>query len=74
MFSDLAVPAAFVFVLSAVARRLEETAISGAIVFVSFDIVCGPIRLDLVNLDVDAEGIRTLAELTLALVLFTDAP
>ena len=74
MFSDLAVPAAFVFVHSVVARRLEETPISGAFVFVSFGIVCGPIGLGLVNLDVDAEGIRTLAELTLALVLFTDAP
>ena len=30
MFSDLAVPAAFVFVHSVVARRLEETPISGA--------------------------------------------
>ena len=29
--------------------------------------------MGLLKLDVDAEGLRTLAELTLALVLFTDA-
>lgn len=73
MYSDLAILAAFVFVYSLVAERLEKTPSSGAIVFVAFGLLCGPVGLGLVDLDVDAEGIRTLAELTLALVLFTDA-
>lgn len=73
MYSDLAILAAFVFVYSLVAERLEKTPSSGAIVFVAFGLLCGPIGLGIVDLDVDAEGIRTLAELTLALVLFTDA-
>ena len=73
MYSVLAILAAFVFVYSLVAERLEKTPSSGAIVFVAFGLLCGPVGLGLVDLDVDAEGIRTLAELTLALVLFTDA-
>lgn len=73
MYSDLAILAAFVFVYSIVAAKLENTPVSGALVFVFFGLACGPIGLGIINLDVDAEGIRTLAELTLALVLFTDA-
>lgn len=73
MYSDLAILAAFVFIYSLVAARLEKTPSSGAIIFVAFGLLCGPIGLGIVDLDVDAEGIRTLAELTLALVLFTDA-
>jgi NhaP-type Na+/H+ or K+/H+ antiporter len=73
VYSDLAILAAFVFLYSVVARRLEKTPSSGAIIFVAFGLVCGPIGLGVIDLDVDADGIRTLAELTLALVLFTDA-
>lgn len=73
MYSDLAVLAAFIFVYSVIAGRLEKTPLNGAIVFVAFGVACGPIGLGIIDLDVDAEGIRTLAELTLALVLFTDA-
>lgn len=73
MYSDLAILAAFVFIYSLVAARLEKTPSSGAIIFVAFGVVCGPVGLGIIDLGVDAEGIRTLAELTLALVLFTDA-
>lgn len=73
MYADLAILAAFAFVYSTVAGRLEKTPLSGAIIFVAFGLVCGPHGFGILNLDVDAEGLRTLAELTLALVLFTDA-
>jgi len=73
VYSDLAVLAAFVFLYSLVAARLEKTPSSGALIFVAFGLVCGPIGLGIIELKVDAEGIRLLAELTLALVLFTDA-
>jgi len=73
MYSSVAILAVFVFIYSLIAARLEKTPSSGAIVFVSFGLVCGPIGLGIIDLDVDTEGIRTLAELTLALVLFTDA-
>ena len=73
MYLDLAILAAFVFVYSIIAGRLEKTSLNGAIVFVAFGFACGPIGFGIIDFDVDAEGLRTLAELTLALVLFTDA-
>jgi len=62
-----------VFVYSIVGGALERTPVNGAIVFASLGLVFGPLGLGLLTLNVDAEGLRTLAELTLALVLFTDA-
>ena len=54
-------------------RRLSSTPLSSAIVFVGFGILLGPAVLDIVNLDRDAAPIVALLEVTLALVLFTDA-
>jgi NhaP-type Na+/H+ or K+/H+ antiporter len=73
MYETLAILAAFAFIYSIVGGGLERTPINGALVFTSFGLVFGPLGLDLLGLDVDAEGLRTLAELTLAMVLFTDA-
>ena len=73
MYETLAIIAAFAFVYSAVGGGLERTPFSGALVFTAFGLVFGPLGLNLLKLDVDAEGLRTLAELTLALVLFSDA-
>jgi NhaP-type Na+/H+ or K+/H+ antiporter len=73
MYESLAILAAFVFFYSILAGGLERTPINGALVFAAFGLVFGPLGLGLLKLDVDAEGLRTLAELTLAMVLFTDA-
>ena len=73
MYQDLAILAVFVFLYSISAGRLERTPVNGAIVFAAFGLAFGPLGLGLLSLDVEAEGLRTLAELTLALVLFTDA-
>lgn len=73
MYENLAVLAIFAFVYSAVGGRLERTPFSGALVFTAFGLIVGPLGLGVLRLDVDAEGIRTLAEITLALVLFIDA-
>ena len=61
------------FIYSTVAGAIERTWISGAIVFTAFGLLIGPVGLDLISFKADGETIRTLAELTLALVLFTDA-
>jgi NhaP-type Na+/H+ or K+/H+ antiporter len=42
-------------------------------VFAAFGLVVGPLGLGLLTPEHGAEGLRTLAEMTLALVLFTDA-
>jgi NhaP-type Na+/H+ or K+/H+ antiporter len=73
MYQDLAILALFILVYSAIAARVERTWVSGPIVFAIFGLLIGPVGLDLLSFKADGETIRTLAELTLALVLFTDA-
>jgi len=72
-YQILAVVAAFAFLYSLVASRLERTPISGALVYVLAGVICGPDCLGLVDLNIKAEGLSWLAELTLAVVLFTDS-
>ena len=73
MYQDLAILALFILVYSSLAGRVERTWVSGPIVFTTFGLLIGPVGLDLLSFKADGETIRTLAELTLALVLFTDA-
>ncbi|MEZ5573487.1 MAG: cation:proton antiporter [Halioglobus sp.] len=73
MYETLALLALFVLVYSMVAGAVERTWISGPIVFTCFGLLIGPVGLDLLAWDTDRELIRSLAEVTLAMVLFTDA-
>jgi len=73
MYENLAILAMFVFLYSLASGGLERTPINGALVFTTFGLALGPLGLGVLSLNVDKEGLRTLAELTLALVLFTDA-
>jgi len=73
MYENLAVIAVFVFLYSIASAKLEKTSFSGAVLFTGFGLALGPMGLGVLELDVDTELLRTLAELTLALVLFTDA-
>ncbi len=73
MYETLAIMAAFVFLYSITSAGLEKTPVNGAIVFVGFGLAFGPLGLGFLTLQVQAEGLRTLAELALAMVLFTDA-
>jgi NhaP-type Na+/H+ or K+/H+ antiporter len=73
MYQDLAILALFILVYSSVAGRVERTWISGPIVFTIFGLLIGPVGLDLLSFKTDGETLSTLAELTLAMVLFTDA-
>ena len=73
VYQDIVILAVFTFFYSTVAGAIERTWISGAIVSTAFGLLIGPVGLDLISFKADAETIRTLAELTLALVLFTDA-
>jgi NhaP-type Na+/H+ or K+/H+ antiporter len=73
MYQNLAILAAFAFFYSLTSGSLARTPVNGALVFTAFGVAMGPMGLGVLKLDVDAEGLRTLAELTLAMVLFTDA-
>ena len=69
----LTVLAAFVFLYSVVASRLERTPVNGAVVYLFVGLAVGTQGLGILDLDVDDEGIKRLAEYTLALVLFADS-
>ena len=73
MYENLALIGVFVFLYSIASGGLERTPINGAIVFAAFGLLFGPLGLGLLDLELGAAGLRTIAELTLALVLFTDA-
>jgi NhaP-type Na+/H+ or K+/H+ antiporter len=73
MYSNMAALAAFILLYSLTSGRLQRTVISGAIVYTAAGLLLGPLGLGVLTLHVDAGGLSTLAELTLALVLFTDA-
>jgi NhaP-type Na+/H+ or K+/H+ antiporter len=73
MYQNATLLALFLLVYSAVAGRVERSWISGPIVFTSAGLLLGPVGLNILHLNVTAEGLRVLAELTLAMVLFTDA-
>jgi len=73
MYQTLALLAIFVLIYSSIGGGVERSPISGPIVFIVFGLLIGPFGLGVVSLGLDNETIRLLAELTLALVLFTDA-
>lgn len=73
MYQTIALLFAFVFAYGLVARRAEASPIGGALLFTAVGLACGPAGLGILKMDVHAEELRLLAELTLALVLFTDA-
>jgi NhaP-type Na+/H+ or K+/H+ antiporter len=73
LYESLALLAGFVLVYSLVASGIERTWVSGPIVFTVFGLLIGPIGLDLLSFETERETLKTLAELTLAMVLFTDA-
>ena len=72
-YQVLTVLAAFAFFYSVVASRLERTPINGPVVYLFVGLACGTYGLGLVELDVDREMLKRLAEWTLALVLFSDS-
>jgi NhaP-type Na+/H+ or K+/H+ antiporter len=73
MYIELAVLAVFVFLYSAIAGRVERTPISGPMIFTVVGLIIGPVGLGWLQPDLDNEGMRMLADITLALVLFIDA-
>ena len=73
MYQNLAILAVFAFIYSAFAKGIEQTWVSGPIIFTAFGLLLGPLGADVLILEVTNQALRTLAEITLALVLFSDA-
>jgi len=70
---DLAIVAATVLGVAAVSRRLTGTPVTPAMVFVLVGVLVGPLVIDEVTAAPTGSAVRTLAEATLAIVLFADA-
>jgi sodium/hydrogen antiporter len=73
MYENGAMLAVFLLIYSAIAGRIERSLISGPIVFTAVRFILGADGLGILRIHIDGEGLRLLAELTLAMVLFTDA-
>ena len=73
MYLDLTLLAVCALVFSCIAGRVEKSWLTGPILFILFGFLIGPLGLDLLSFKADADALKLLAELTLALVLFIDA-
>jgi sodium/hydrogen antiporter len=70
---ELAIIAAALLAVAGVSRRLTGTPVTPAMVFVLVGVLVGPLVLDDVTAAPTGSTVRTLAEATLAVVLFADA-
>jgi sodium/hydrogen antiporter len=70
---QLATLAAILLAYAAVSRRLDGTPVTAAIVFTTAGLLVGVDALGLVDPDPSGLAVKTLAEATLAVVLFSDA-
>jgi sodium/hydrogen antiporter len=71
--TDLAIVATVVAMYALVSRRLAGTWLTGPLVFTFLGLVIGVEALDLLDVGPSIDGIKLVAEVTLALVLFSDA-
>jgi len=70
---SLAIAAVSLLAYAAVSRRLDGTPITAAMIFVGIGLLVGPELLDSLDFAPTGHTVRTLAEVTLAFVLFADA-
>jgi sodium/hydrogen antiporter len=70
---ELPIVAGAVLVVAGVSRRLTDTPVTPAMAFVAIGLVAGPLVADQVTAGAGSATVRTLAEATLAVVLFADA-
>jgi NhaP-type Na+/H+ or K+/H+ antiporter len=73
MYQNLALLAAFLLTYSIFAGRFESRLLNGPLMFMLAGLILGPAFLGILQPRIDSHGLRILAELTLAIVLFSDA-
>jgi len=56
-----------------ISRKIEGSILTGPILFSAFGLIAGPAAFGLIPLQISNEGLHLLAEVTLILVLFSDA-
>ena len=70
---ELAIIAAALLLVAGISRRLTRTSFTPAMAFCLIGVLVGPLALDEVTASPTGASVRTLAEATLAVVLFADA-
>jgi len=70
---SFALVALFILAFGAISGKIARAIVTAPMLFVAFGIVMGGLGLDLVNIDIETPFVHGLAELTLVMVLFTDA-
>jgi len=65
--------ALLVFLFGLVSAVADRSPITGPMVFVAVGLLAGPLGVDLFDVTMDSKLIRIIAEVTLILILFTDA-
>ncbi|CRL51913.1 cation:proton antiporter [Pseudomonas sp. P154a] len=73
MYQNLALLAAFLLTYSIFAGRFESRLLNGPLMFMLAGLILGPAFLGILQPRIDRDGLKFLAELTLAIVLFSDA-
>jgi sodium/hydrogen antiporter len=70
---ELAIVAAALLVVAGISRRLTNTSLTPAMVFVLIGLAVGPLLFDELTVSATQATVRMVAEATLAIVLFADA-
>ena len=70
---DIGVIAAFLIAYGLISGRVEESPLTGPMLFVGFGLLVGRQGLGVLDLSLDSHAVELLAEATLALLLFSDA-
>jgi len=69
----IVVVAAFILGFALISGRLKTTVITPPMIFVTFGLLIGPSLFGVVDAEIESDVINFIAELTLILILFTDA-
>lgn len=72
-YQNLLIIASFILLYGVFAKRIDKTVISGPLLALMVGVLFGPLMLNLLGFEIESEEYRIIAELALALVLFTDA-
>lgn len=73
MYLNFAILCVLILLYSLVAGKIEKGPVSGPMVFLVSGMLLGPLVFHVLNIHVEVEQYKVLAEFALALVLFTDA-
>lgn len=71
--ADLTLIAVVLAIVAATRVRIAKASLTSPMIFIAAGVLLGPDVLDLVDLQLEREGVSLLAEFTLALLLFADA-